>query len=220
MRVHTLFRTAGYPVEVARLLAGLCTNIVPDDVWRAIAGGQAASVPWEEQQRFRAPHLPQGAPTSPALANLCAFRLDCRLHGLAQALGARYTRYADDLAFSGGEELERSARRFQVQVCLIALEEGFEVHTRKSRFMRQGVCQQLVGVVVNAHPNPRRQAYDQLKAILFNCVRHGPASQNRAGQADFRAHLLGRIAHVAMLSPARARRCARCSTASPGSNHE
>jgi RNA-directed DNA polymerase len=205
-RVHALFRTAGYPVEVARLLTGLATNVVPDEVWRDVPRAEPTPAAWEERQRYRAPHLPQGAPTSPALANLCAYRLDCRLHGLARSLGAVYTRYADDLAFSGAEELERRARRFQVHVCRIALEEGFEVHTRKSRFMRQGVRQQLVGVVVNAHPNLRRDEYDRLKATLHNCVRFGPASQNRAGHADFRAHLLGRVAHLTMLNAARGRR--------------
>src|SRR5262249_3413465 len=131
-RVHALFSTAGYPADVARLLTGLCTNVVPADVWRTPPGAQRP--PWAEQKRSRTPPRAQGAPTSPALANLCAYRLDRRLAGLAQRLGAAYTRYADDLAFSGDAELERTARRFQVQVCRIALEEGFEVHTRKSRF--------------------------------------------------------------------------------------
>jgi RNA-directed DNA polymerase len=72
--------------------------------------------------------------------------------------------------------------------------------------MRQGVCQQLVGVVVNTHPNIRRSEYDRLKAILYNCVRHGPASQNRDGHEDFRAYLLGRIAHVTMLNRPRGQR--------------
>jgi len=36
------------------------------------------------------------------LANLAAFGLDRRLAGLAAALGATYTRYADDLTLSGG----------------------------------------------------------------------------------------------------------------------
>ena len=115
-RVHAVFATAGYPREVARLLTGLCTNSVPDDVWLAAGQAQSESVSWRDRKRYRASHLPQGAPTSPALANLCAYRLDCRLQGLAQAVGGRYTRYADDLAFSGDRDLERSARRFQVEV--------------------------------------------------------------------------------------------------------
>ena len=45
--------------------------------------------------------------------------------------------------------------------------------------------------------------YDCLKAILYNCVRHGPASQNRDGRPDFRGHLLGRVAHVTLLNPSR-----------------
>jgi hypothetical protein len=165
-RVHALFRMAGYPHAVARLLTGLCTNVVPWDVWQSSPATRAG----QTCHLFRQPHLPQGAPTSPALANLCAFRLDCRLAALAAAVGGRYTRYADDLAFSGDHELETCVRRFQVAVCRIALEEGFEVYTRKTRFMRQGVRQQLCGIVLNAHPNIQREEFDQLKAILHNCI--------------------------------------------------
>jgi hypothetical protein len=194
-RVHALFRRLGYPRPVARLLTGLCTHAVPPDAWPA--GGP------EPGRRFAVPHLPQGAPTSPALANVCAFRLDARLTALAAAAGAVYTRYADDLAFSGGRDFERAARRFQVQVLRVALEEGFDVNPRKSRFMRAALRQQLCGVVVNARPNVCRAAFDRLKALLHNCVRHGPASQNRAGRSDFRGHLLGRVQWVAQLNPGR-----------------
>jgi len=198
-RVHALFARLGYTTPVARLLAGLCTNVVPDDACRP-------ETTWHERKRLRSPHLPQGAPTSPALANLCARRLDARLDGLARSVGADYTRYADDLAFSGGAALERAAGRFPVVVATIALEEGFEVNTHKTRVLRRGVRQQLAGVVVNAHPNVRRADYDRLKATLTNCVRHGPVPENRDGHGDFRSHLLGRIAHVGRLNPARGRR--------------
>jgi hypothetical protein len=72
--------------------------------------------------------------------------------------------------------------------------------------MRRGERQQVAGVVVNAHPNVPRDEFDFLKAILTNCVRHGPASQNRDNRADLRAHLLGRISHVAVVNPARGRK--------------
>jgi hypothetical protein len=205
-RVHAVFATAGYPRSVARALTGLCTNTVPDEVLCAVPGSRPRAGADEWGRRFRSPHLPQGAPTSPSLANLCAYRLDRRLAGLARTLGASYTRYADDLAFSGDRLLERSARRFQVHVCRIALEEGFEVQTRKTRFMRQAVRQQVAGVVLNVRPNIRRSEFDTLKAILHNCACHGPASQNREGRNDFRAHLAGRIAYIQMLSPSRGRR--------------
>lgn len=202
-RVHALFRTVGYPDEVARVLTRLCTNVVPWSVEEAQRGG---AIDW---QRYRQPHLPQGAPTSPALANLCAFRLDCRLTGLARSVEGHYSRYADDLVLSGGEPLELSARRLHVMVCRLALEEGFEVNTRKTRLLRRGVRQRLVGLVVNVKPNIDRAEYDRLKATLFNCVRFGPAEQNRAGCADFRAHLLGRIAHVERVNGPRGQRLRR-----------
>jgi hypothetical protein len=200
-RVHALFRTVGYPDEVTRLLTGLCTSRMPLDVWDNRPEPRPQDVALGE--RLRSAHLPQGAPTSPALANLCAHRLDVRLAGLAESVGAVYTRYADDLAFSGGDQLARSARRFQVAVAVIAGGEGFQLHFQKSRFMRRAVCQQLAGVVVNERPNVRRAVYDEMKAILTNCARHGPQTQNRAAHPDFRGHLLGRIAHVRMIHPRR-----------------
>jgi len=212
-RIISLFLTAGYPEAVARLLTGLCTNTVPPDVWKHSVGlgREPCRSPetWLSRRRYRQPHLPQGAPTSPALANLAAYRLDARLTGLAQAAEAHYTRYADDLLYSGGETFARSIRRFPIHVAAIAREEGFAVQHRKTRVMRQGVQQRAAGVVINQKANIPRQEYDSLKAIVCNCVRHGPHGQNRAAVGDFRAHLAGRIAHVAQLNPEKGRRLAR-----------
>lgn len=200
-RVYSVIRALGYPLNVARALTGLCTNRVPSG-W-LLAPDVRDRVDWQERQRYRNRHLPQGAPSSPALANLCAFRLDLRLAGLARSLGATYTRYADDLAFSGGDNLARMAQRVEIRVAAIAIEEGFAVNLRKTRVMRRGARQHLAGVVVNSHPNLARPEFDTLKAVLTNCVRHGPGSQNRERHADFRAHLAGRVAHAAMLNAAR-----------------
>jgi hypothetical protein len=144
-RVVWLFVTAGYPESVARLLAGLCTNTVPRAILERAAGpaievGRARGIAiWRAGQLYGRPHLPQGAPTSPALANLAAFRLDARLSGLARAVGADYTRYADDLVFSGGDDFARSIGRIPIHAAAIALEEGFTVQHRKTRVMRGGV---------------------------------------------------------------------------------
>lgn len=158
------------------------------------------------RRAYRSRHLAQGAPTSPALANLCAFRLDLRLDALVRSCGASYSRYADDLAFSGDHAFAAAARRFHVQVAAIALEEGFAVNAHKTCFMHQGVRQRLTGIVVNRHPNIDQNELDTLKAVLTNCIRHGPHTQNREGHADFRAYLQGKVAYVAMVNPARGAR--------------
>jgi hypothetical protein len=204
-RVLAVFRTIGYPEPVAKVLTGLCTNTVATDVCLAapVADGRQHT---RMLNAYGRAHLPQGAPTSPALANLCAFRFDGRLAGLARAAGADYTRYADDLVFSGDEALARASDRFHHYVASIALDEGFVVNNRKTRWMRQAARQRAAGVVLNVRPNIARTEFDILKATLHNCVRHGAASQNRDGHADFRAHLAGRIGWVATLNPDRARR--------------
>jgi hypothetical protein len=152
---------------------------------------------------YRRAHLPQGAPTSPALSNAMAYRLDCRLSGLARVAGAAYTRYADDLAFSGDEEFARGVERFALHAMAVAMDEGFTVHARKTRVQRQGVRQRLAGLVVNERLNVARDEFDRLKAVLTNCVRLGPASQNREGHAAFREHLRGRVGFVESVNPAR-----------------
>ena len=107
---------------------------------------------------------------------------------LAESAGAVYTRYADDLAFSGDADFDRRAERFSVHAAAVLAEEGFSVHHRKTRIMRQGVRQYLAGIVTNERVNVVRADYDRLKAILTNCARRGPESQNREGHEDFRAH--------------------------------
>lgn len=203
-RIQSLFRALGYPEPIANGLTALTTNAVPRGAWTT--DPSAKPVDFETYQTHRLPHLPQGAPTSPALANLCAFRLDCRLSRLAESAGATYTRYADDLAFSGDESFGRSIKRFQIHVYSVLIEEGFRPHFHKSKVMRSGCQQRLAGVVVNDRLNVPRKEFDRLKAILTNCVHVGIAGQNRANHGDFRSHLLGRIAFVSSINPRRGER--------------
>jgi hypothetical protein len=208
-RVQALFRTAGYPDGVADLLGGLCTNAAPRRMWKTLGKGLDPLAMAEARALYAWRHLPQGAPTSPALANLCAYRVDCRLSGLAEASGAVYTRYADDLAFSGGAEFARCVERFALRAAAILMEEGFAVHHRKTRVMRQGVRQYLAGLVTNERLNVVRADFDRLKAILKNCVRHGAESQNREGHPAFQLHLNGRVGFVEMVNAAKGARLRR-----------
>lgn len=195
-RVRAIYRSLGYPDDVARTLAAVCCTQTPNTVLalRPAAKSREEIVEHSAQrQLLHAAHLPQGAPTSPALANLVAFRLDQRLTALAKNWRARYTRYADDLAFSGDKHLAKYSTDLVANVGAIATEEGFDLRFRKTRVMQRAVRQQLAGIVVNVRPNLKRTDLDQLEAILFNCVRNGPVTQNRTKHPDFRAHLSGRV---------------------------
>ncbi|MEO6279056.1 reverse transcriptase family protein [Roseateles sp.] len=201
-RVHALFKTLGYSTAVARALTALCTTATPE-AWLRAQG----HLDWQQCQRLRDAHLPQGAPTSPALANLCAFGLDARLTGLAEAFGARYSRYADDLVVSGLATLP--VRQIAAWVAAIAADEGFVVNPRKTRSLGVAQRQAVCGIVVNDKPNLARDEFDRLKATLHRCVVDGPAGQNRDGHADWRAHLQGRVAWAAQLNAVKAEKLKR-----------
>ena len=202
-RVRGMFRAFGMPPEVARCLAALTStqthlNIVES---QRPAGHRGQ---FEASRLYLPAHLPQGAPTSPAIANLMAYRLDTRLTGLAAATKVYYTRYADDLLFSGERFSSRQVKNFAATVGAIATEQGFKINHHKTKIQFASQRQIATGIVLNKHANIRRRDYDQLKAILFNCIQHGPASQNREGVGDFKLHLSGRINWVAQVNPARA----------------
>ena len=205
-RVHAIFATLGYTDEVARLLTALCTVATPEPVLARLQAEGGLS--WPQRQRLREPHLPQSAPTSPALANLCAFGLDLRLDGLAHALGGRYSRYADDLVLSGPKKLSPAMARVRARVSGIVAEEGFGLNVDKTRLVRGGQ-KQVCGLVVNQQPNLPRAEFDRLKALLHRCVLHGPESQNGGALADWRGHLHGRVAWAAQVNPEKAVRLQR-----------
>src|SRR5260370_22231507 len=96
-RVRSVFRRLGYSPCVATILALLCTECPRRQV---TYDGKAYWVAVGPRG------LPQGACTSPALSNQVARRLDKRLGGLAKKLNLGYTRYADDLTFSGSADSE------------------------------------------------------------------------------------------------------------------
>ena len=208
-RAFGIFRTAGYPEPVAHLLTALVTNSLPVEEWAAVPRPEQPELIGAHHRlgrRLATPHLPQGAPTSPALANLAAYRLDRRLTGLAEANGATYTRYADDLTLSGPRRLLVHAGRLRAAVADIAREEGFLVNPRKSTVATAATRQQVYGIVVNRRLNAPREEYDRLRALLHNCAHRGPEHENRAGVPDLRSHVLGRIAWIESLNAARGKK--------------
>ncbi len=201
-RILGLFRMMGLPVDVAKLLAGLTTTQTPIDIIEP-ARPEGCRGAFRQSRLYLRPHLTQGAPTSPAIANLVAFQMDKRLSGLAHSCGVRYTRYADDLLFSGDSGFRSKLKRFAATVGAIAIEEGFEVNYRKTRILPIAQRQRVAGLILNGRGNVERKEFESLKATLFNCIRFGPDSQNRDQHPAFKQHLLGRINWMAQANPAR-----------------
>jgi RNA-directed DNA polymerase len=191
-RVRSVFKCVGYSPCVATILALLCTEcprrVMDYDGVRYFAATGTRG-------------LPQGACTSPGLSNQVARRLDRRLAGLAGKLGVSYTRYADDLAFSGNEELEGRVGYLIARVRHIAQDEGFTVNETKSRVLRGNTAQVVTGLVVNDRPGVARAEVRRLRAILHRARTDGLENQNRDGRRDFVAWLRGKIAFVSMARP-------------------
>ena len=186
-RLYGLYRAFGYPRAVAQDLAGLTTAITPASILKTnkLAATNALT------KR----HLPQGAPTSPALANAAAYRLDCRLAGLARHLGANYTRYADDLTFSG----DRHIRSLLLDaVPDIVTDEDFHLNVRKTRIMPAHTRQIVTGIVVNEKTNIARAEFDRLKATIHHLTQ--PTDARRTDRV-FLARLSGQIAWVEAVNP-------------------
>lgn len=151
-RVYSVFNTSGYQPLVSLELARICTRYA----------GHAAHI---DQRRFVAhPHytsvraysrpllgfLPQGAPTSGALANQVAWPLDVKLTKLADSNGAVYTRYADDLILSSLERFDRGlAQDIIVAARKILESERFILHEQKTSIITPGARKIVLGLLVD-----------------------------------------------------------------------
>ena len=145
--------------------------------------------------------LPQGACTSPALSNLVSAKLDRRLIGLANELGATYTRYADDITLSGDDAFESKIAYVMACIRHIANDEGFEINASKTRVLRRNCAQSVTGLIVNDKSGVGRKKMRLVRAILHNASKTGLAAQNRNNHPNFRASLEGTIAFIAATRP-------------------
>ena len=192
-RVKGVFRHAGYPEQIATLLALLCTESPRQMVQQ---NGKTYYVALSDRA------LPQGAPTSPALTNIVCLNLDRRLTGLADKMGLRYSRYADDLTFSlpanstSTENATQPSDHNQLigqllgSVHKILREEGFILNDDKTRIIRMGNQHTVTGMVVNGEGVPRvpRKIKRMLRAALHNLdlgqsLRNGETIDTLSGYA-------------------------------------
>ncbi|MBC8436839.1 RNA-directed DNA polymerase [bacterium] len=118
--------------------------------------------------------LPQGAPSSPAIANLCAYQMDVQLTALAKNNGCIYTRYADDLTFS----TKKTKDKFNIIGMIPQIRETieknmFSVNYKKTRVQKQNNRMTVTGVVVNKKLSTPKWYWRNFRAKLHNLEKSG-----------------------------------------------
>lgn len=164
-QVKRVFKELGFPVKVTITLTDLCTL----------------------DRR-----LPQGAPTSPALANIIFSPVDNQLTNLAKEWQCEYTRYADDLIFSGSMRFANTHRLHATKIIEAA---GFRINTRKARIIGSGGRQVVAGLVANEKGLPPR-----LKRMNWRAQFHQAASNPERFKGDG-LKLMGIAAFVNQYNP-------------------
>jgi RNA-directed DNA polymerase len=185
-RVRGLLISVGYGYRVATTLAVLMTEAERQPVE---LDGTIYHVPVGDR------HCVQGAPTSPGICNAILLKLDRRLNGLAKKRNLTYTRYADDLAFSGDVDLD-TIHKFRIAATKLIAAEGFAVNAKKIRVMTQAARQSVTGVVVNKTLGLSRQQRRKLRAMAHRL--------KKAGATDPKFD--GKLAYLNMLNSEQAER--------------
>ena len=137
----------GIPSLVARDIATICTYPIATD-------HHVLNV------------VPQGAPTSPVISNICAMTLDKRLSGLARRFHLTYTRYADDITFSSNHNVYQKDGEFMKELHRIIEECHFTINPHKTRLQKRGSRQEVTGLTVSEKPNVSRKYIKNLRVLI------------------------------------------------------
>ena len=168
IRVRGYFEYLGYNPGIATILALLCTD----------APRVRVTFKGESQIVAMGPRsLPQGACTSPGLANLIASRLDNRLDSLSKKFSENwvYTRYADDLTFSTNAENSKDAKIGNLisAVTNICADENFMINAKKTRIMRAPHRQSVTGLIVGERVRLPKSTIRKMRSLFHNIEKNG-----------------------------------------------
>lgn len=122
-------------------------------------------------ERRRIGYVPQGSPTSGQITNLVFYPLDVKLTKSAKTLGAKYTRYADDIIFSFTKPFSRDeAEQALSKISHLVSEGGFQLNQTKTRILKPGSRMQVLGVLIGSPgirvpPSKKKSLDKSLRAI-------------------------------------------------------
>lgn len=175
-RVTEVFQQIGYPHNIARVLSQLCC------IKR---------------------HLPQGAATSPALSNIVLYPMDQKLTEMAGQYGLTYTRYADDLTFSGDSI---SKELILDQIKQILHEHYFIIKRSKTRFLTPGKRKIITGVSISSGEKmtiPKAMRREIRKKVYFITTKGLKEHQRFIGSRDrgYLKRLIGQLSFWHSIEP-------------------
>jgi RNA-directed DNA polymerase len=185
---HMLQAEFGYSHRVASLLSDVMT--VP------------VSFPYGKRYV-----VPQGAPTSGAVCNWVAhYRIDKKILAVCERWGMAYTRYADDLAFSHTERLDKKkANLFIKEIVQIIKDGGYTLNSKKLRVVRSGRQQRLLGMTINEKPNIMRLQDRKMRARIHQCKHEGFAAvaskMNLESGEKLKSQIEGQLSYWHMINP-------------------
>lgn len=167
------------------------------------------TAPWEPgvKAKYR---VPQGAPTSGAIANLVAVhRLDPGILDVCARFGMTYTRYADDLAFSRETPVCAEEASAFIRAILRAVRHaGFFINYDKIRVQRRNRQQRLLGMTINEFPNIPKRDYRRVRAMAHHIRHKGYAvvakEQGYESAEALSSYMDGIISYYRSVSPQRA----------------
>ncbi|MGV9012963.1 MAG: reverse transcriptase family protein [Flavobacteriales bacterium] len=202
-RVYGLFKWLGYHRNLAVSLAQLLTAPLPYGTCSVLEKENVFS---EHLRAEDCNRLPQGSPASPMISNLVAYALDIRLRNLAAKRNCKYTRYADDLTFSGAHSSLPSLDL----VSKIIEEEGFYLNPAKTRISGRRSRQEVTGLTVNDGVRVDTAFKKRVRTELYHCVTHGGENHQvrmamvnptAVRKSNFKDHLLGKICFINAVEP-------------------
>lgn len=164
-------------LELANRIAGLCCTEL--EVERMDEQGE-----WVKVKKNV---LPQGAPTSPTLTNIVAYRLDHKLSGLARRFNLNYSRYADDITFSSSHNVYQETSDFINELHRIIADQNFHINPKKTRLQKNGYRKEVTGLTVNEKVNVSRRYVKQIRMWLYYWERYGYAKAYSILLRDYKA---------------------------------
>lgn len=205
-RVYKAFCRIGYEKGVSAWLANLCTSKLDDYKYEQLEEQEEVQRLFDELGMKTDPFLIQGAPTSPALANIICGKMDRRMMGLANKIGFNYSRYADDMTFSADDKANLPKIGM---IRRIVESEGFRLKEEKSELLHKGNRQIVTGLLVDGHVRvPGRYKKDIMRHIHF-CQKYGGRGHFHRitpGKAFGKEWLEGRIRYVYSVEPETAKK--------------